>query len=205
MLGGTEQPRGAERCRERARETHKVKALAQPSLAAGSGESTVLTRAASKKMERPAADRAQQDAAEQRLHRQSIADLRQALNEREAPLLSNAGQGTWMSFAEGCLSKFNALLTAAICYVAAIAWMQVTYGEIGLLNRKASSGNVTTTIASEERPLEGIDLFSFGCALVFVTAGCFYGVRSATTNVVPHFSLTDFSCLQAARLSSCGW
>ena len=81
----------------------------------------------------------------------------------------------------------------------------MTYGEIGLLNRKASSGNVTTTIASEERPLEGIDLFSFGCALVFVTAGCFYGVRSATTSVVPHFSLTDFSCLQAARLSSCGW
>ena len=78
------------------------------------------------------------------------------------------------SFFEGCLNQLNSLLTAAICYVAAIAWMQVTYGEIGLLNRKPSSGN--STIASESRPLVGTDLVSFFFALIFVTAGCFFGV-----------------------------
>lgn len=112
--------------------------------------------------------------AESHRYRESVADLRRALDERQTPLLSNASRGSWTSFAEGCFSQFNALLTAAICYVAAIAWLQVTYGEIGLLNRKPNSGNAT--IASESRPLVGTDLVSFFFALVFVTGGCFYGV-----------------------------
>ena len=106
--------------------------------------------------------------------RESVANLRRALDERQAPLLSNASRGSWVQFVEGCITQFNALLTAAICYVAAIAWLQVTYGEIGLLNRKPSSGN--STIASESRPLVGTDLYSFFFALLFVTAACFYGV-----------------------------
>ena len=109
-----------------------------------------------------------------RRYRASVANLRRALDERQAPLLSNASRGSWIPFLEGCFTQFNALLTAAICYVAAIAWMQVTYGEIGLLNRKPSSGN--STIASESRPLVGTDLISFFFALVFVTGSCFYGV-----------------------------
>jgi hypothetical protein len=100
--------------------------------------------------------------------------LRRALDERQTPLLSTASRGSWIQFAEGCFTQFNALLIAAVCYVAAIAWLQVTYGEIGLLNRKPSSGN--STIASESRPLVGTDLFSFFFALLFVTVGCFYGV-----------------------------
>eukprot|EP01043_Picozoa_sp_COSAG02_P000377 COSAG02_NODE_7_length_64539_cov_120.393482_10_plen_463_part_00 len=107
-------------------------------------------------------------------YRESVANLRRALDERQAPLLSNASRGSWVQFLEGCITQFNALLTAAICYVAAIAWLQVTYGEIGLLNRKPSSGN--STIASESRPLVGADLYSFFFALLFVTAACFYGV-----------------------------
>lgn len=113
-------------------------------------------------------------ASESRRYRESVANLRRALDERQAPLLSNASRGSWVPFIEGCFTQFNALLTAAICYVAAIAWLQVTYGEVGLLNRKPSSGNFT--IASESRPLVGTDLMSFLFALVFVTGSCFYGV-----------------------------
>jgi len=91
-----------------------------------------------------------------------VADLRQALADGKSPIL-DMDTMTWRSFLEQTLAKFSALLSAAVCYVAAIAWILVAYGEMGL-------------DPSEERPVRGWDLVSFFCALVCVTASCFVGV-----------------------------
>ena len=86
--------------------------------------------------------------------------LRQTLSDREEPVLKS---GTCTTVAEQSLQKFAALLTAAVCYVAAIAWLLVAYGEMGL-------------DASEKRPVQGWDLASLCCALLLVTVSCFGGV-----------------------------
>jgi hypothetical protein len=64
--------------------------------------------------------------------------------------------GGCRSMTEAALEKLSALVSAAVCYVAAIAWMYVAYGEIGI-------------DSSETRPITGLDLVSFFMALVCVT------------------------------------
>lgn len=78
--------------------------------------------------------------------------------------LSSSSRLTCRSCTERSLQRFSALLSAAVCYVAAIAWILVAYGEMGL-------------DASEARPIpHGWSLASFFSALICVTVGCVYGV-----------------------------
>ena len=96
--------------------------------------------------------------------RHTISEMRRALNEGEPPALEMAGSGGWSCarFSERVLQKFCALLSAAVCYVAAIAWLLVVNGELGL--------------DTQDRPIRGWDLVSFFCLFSVVTVGCFVGV-----------------------------
>jgi hypothetical protein len=99
------------------------------------------------------------------LSRQSTAaDLRTELAERSTPVMLEVHNlNNCRSCLDRTVSKFSALLSAAVCYVAATAWILVAYGEMGL-------------DASDERPIHGWDLASFSFALICVTAICYVGV-----------------------------
>ena len=103
---------------------------------------------------------AQPDDASERMRRASIFELKEEQQSLQQALSARRREPR---FIELVLEKLSALVSAAIVYVAAIAWIQVAYGEIGL-------------DSSEQRPIKGWDLVSFFCALVCVTFICFYGV-----------------------------
>ena len=97
-----------------------------------------------------------------RAPRRSIADLH-ALASNPHPAAAAGQTITWLSFFERSVHKFSALVSAAVCYVAAIAWILVAYGQMGV-------------DASEARPIQGWNLATFFCALICVTGTCFVGV-----------------------------
>ena len=90
---------------------------------------------------------------------ENIVELREALKERDE-MNSGSGSGGWRALINPALEKLCALVSAAVCYVAAIAWIYVAYGEIGIES-------------SETRPIEGLELFAFFMALVCVTVMTF--------------------------------
>ena len=100
------------------------------------------------------------DDASERMRRASIFELKEEQQSLQQALSARRREPR---FLELVLEKLSALVSAAIVYVAAIAWIHVAYGEIGL-------------DSSEQRPIKGWDLVSFFCALVCVTFICFYGV-----------------------------